>query len=78
MFYGYRIETLPTGEKAIYRSEPTPSIEELIDKGNTYVKQGEIYYGYDTITGKFIEFQDTMGTEKVKTQELTLKKSSSN
>lgn len=78
MFYGYRIETLPTGEKAIYRSEPTPSIEELIDKGYTYVKQGEIYYGYDTITGKFIEFQDTMGTEKVKTQELTLKKSSSN
>lgn len=78
MFYGYRIETLPTGENAIYRSEPTSSIEELIDKGYTHVKQGEIYYAYDTITGKFIEFQDTMGREKVKTQELTLKKSSSN
>lgn len=78
MFYGYRIETLPTGENAIYRSEPTSSIEELIDKGYTHVKQGEIYYAYDTITGKFIEFQDTMGTEKVKIQELTLKKSSLN
>lgn len=61
LFVGYKKIVCDDGEIVIVKSEPTFSIESLISQGYDYVKEGEIYYSFDTSNGDFIEYQDIPG-----------------
>lgn len=72
LFIGYKKIVCDNGEIVIVKSEPTFSIESLISQGYDYVKEGEIYYSFDTSTGKFIEYQDVPGPIMVSQKSIIL------
>ncbi len=72
MFYGYKRVIMDNGKIVFVKSNPAYSIEALINAGYDYVKEGEIYYSYNTMTGAFIEFEDVPGPKMVKRPVLTL------
>lgn len=72
MFYGYKRVIMDNGKIVFIKSNPAYSIEALISAGYDYVKEGEIYYSYNTMTGTFIEFEDVPGPKMVERPVLTL------
>lgn len=72
LFIGYKKIVCDNGEIVIVNSEPTLSIESLLSQGYDYVKEGEIYYSFDTSTGKFIEYQDVPGPIMVSQKSIIL------
>lgn len=72
LFIGYKKIICDNGEIVIVKSEPTFSIESLLSQGYDYVKEGEIYYSFDTSNGKFIEYQDIPGPSMVKQKSIIL------
>lgn len=72
LFIGYKKIVCDNGEIVIVKSEPTLSIESLLSQGYDYVKEGEIYYSFDTSTGKFIEYQDVPGPIMVSQKSIIL------
>lgn len=72
MFYGYKRVIMDNGKIVFVKSNPAYSVEALINAGYDYVKEGEIYYSYNTMTGVFIEFEDVPGSKMVKRPVLTL------
>lgn len=72
LFIGYKKIVCDNGEIVIVQSEPTFSIESLISQSYDYVKEGEIYYSFDTSTGKFIEYQDVPGPIMVSQKSMIL------
>lgn len=72
LFIGYKKIVCDNGEIVIIKSEPTFSIESLLSQGYDYVKEGEIYYSFDTSNGKFIEYQDVPGPIMVTQKSITL------
>lgn len=72
LFIGYKKIVCDNGEIVIVQSEPTFSIESLLSQGYDYVKEGKIYYIFDTSNGKFIEYQDVPGPIMVSQKSITL------
>lgn len=72
LFVGYKKIVYDNGEIVIIKSEPTFSIESLTSQGYDYVKEGEIYYSFDTSTGEFIEYQDIPGPTMVNQRVISL------
>lgn len=72
LFIGYKKIVCDNGEIVIVKSESTFSIESLLSQGYDYVKEGEIYYSFDTSNGKFIEYQDIPGPSMVKQKTIIL------